>query len=259
MSSIKGILFDKDGTLMEFDSVWIPVGVELVMELLQEVELQEISLARARKQLLEALGIKGTAIAPEGIFLWGTAAQIAEVLKTELVRLGAVSGSNDSSGFELVIREKINRLLAKNAGAIKPRGDVRALLAALRQRGIFIGLATSDTLEASRLCLKQMNIDQYFDYIGADNGIAKTKPHPQLLQDFCSVCDIKPGEIIVVGDSLNDVLFAKNGEAALSILIGEGSYPVQSSCIGMNAVIQPDIFIRSVDELMNRSGGFIWD
>ena len=51
MGKIRGILFDKDGTLMDFEAIWLPVLDELVEGLAQQFQLQE-----AKEKLLAAVG-----------------------------------------------------------------------------------------------------------------------------------------------------------------------------------------------------------
>ena len=57
--------------------------------------------------------------------------------------------------------------------------------------------------------VKKTGIFDYFDYLGTGEE-SKPKPGTFLADKFCSQCDIKANEILIVGDSENDMLFAEN-------------------------------------------------
>jgi phosphoglycolate phosphatase-like HAD superfamily hydrolase len=82
----------------------------------------------------------------------------------------------------------------------------------LKHKDNKLGIATTDTLTATVAGLKRTGIFDYFDYLGTGE---ESKPKPEIfLEDkFCSQCDIKANEILIVGDGKNDMLFAENAGA----------------------------------------------
>ena len=82
----------------------------------------------------------------------------------------------------------------------------------LKQKDYKIGIATTDTLTATVAGLKKTGIFDFFDYLGTGEE-SKPKPETFLADKFCSQCDLKANEILIVGDSQNDMRFAENAGA----------------------------------------------
>ena len=78
-----------------------------------------------------------------------------------------------------------------------------------------------------------------FDYVGGVDGDIRPKPAPDLLQAFCSACGLCPDEVAMVGDTRNDMVFAKNGGAvAVAVLSGSGK---REEFAGIADLILPDV------------------
>lgn len=248
MKNIKGILFDKDGTLLDFNSIWVPVAEALAFELATEFcQAKHLDL---EEKLLKSIGVSCGKVEPMGALAWGTVRDIAEELKAVLQEENIDKALLDN--IEVIIENKISRLSREKSTLVKPIGDLEKLFETLKSLGIRIGLATSDTYESAKLCLKLLKVEQYFDFIGADDGVSKAKPNPDLLNKFCKVCGIKPEEVAVVGDTEVDIELAANGNAALAIAVLSGTNCKDS--ISKKA----DFVLASVHEIIDGNGRFIW-
>ena len=75
---IKGILFDKDGTLIDFYKVWGTAAGPVMDRLLAGCHMGEHEFLK--KELLERLGIHDSEIDPEGAFAWMTYREITDVI-----------------------------------------------------------------------------------------------------------------------------------------------------------------------------------
>ena len=69
---VQAIIFDKDGTLMKFDSFWVGVSRCAVTDILQQLGREDIPVNR----LLEALGVAGDTADIDGLLCKGTYEQI---------------------------------------------------------------------------------------------------------------------------------------------------------------------------------------
>ena len=99
--------------------------------------------------------------------------------------------------------------------------DIKAVLDSLKQRNIWIGLATADTVPSAKNCLKRLEVLEKFDYVGADDGVLRPKPEADMFLEFQKKFGLKPQEIAVVGDTYNDIRFAReNGGVAIGVLSG---------------------------------------
>ena len=72
----KGIVFDKDGTLLDFERCWLPVARHALMTLLDELGLPSELLP----DLLAAGGIHGETYDIDGVFCYGTGAMMIDVI-----------------------------------------------------------------------------------------------------------------------------------------------------------------------------------
>ncbi|MDT2749987.1 hypothetical protein P7H30_09665 [Streptococcus parauberis] len=75
---IKGILFDKDGTLIDFLSLWQPAILPVLNRLMTDYHLYPKY--RYRKQLAEVIGFHNGDIDPEGAIAWKPYQLMAEDL-----------------------------------------------------------------------------------------------------------------------------------------------------------------------------------
>ena len=123
------------------------------------------------------------------------------------------------------VRMQLERLFAEYVTESQAQyvetADIKAVLDSLKQRNIWIGLATADTVPSAKNCLKRLEVLEKFDYVGADDGVLRPKPEADMFLEFQKKFGLKPQEIAVVGDTYNDIRFAReNGGVAIGVLSG---------------------------------------
>jgi len=96
-------------------------------------------------------------------------------------------------------------------GKIRPFPDVEALRE-LRKLGLKMAAVSNASQDNTELVLKAFGLDKYFDVIlGKDySNIDGVKPSPYLIKKALKALELKPEEVLIVGDSPNDVLAGKN-------------------------------------------------
>jgi phosphoglycolate phosphatase len=243
---IKGILFDKDGTLLDFYSGWVPVATQMADRLLEDVGLQDDD--SAKENLLGAIGLHGSRIDPKGILASGTTQDMAEAFVRVLKEKQVISDKLERLQERLT--EELYRLTQSNRHNLKPTADLHRLLGQLRRHGLKIGIATADDLESTQFFLEHAGVAAYFDFIGTSDCFEK-KPGPGMLRAFCEACDMNAEEVAVAGDTATDIRFARNGSAGL--VIG-----VLSGVSGPAELQGADLVIRSVEEIAAENGRLIW-
>lgn len=217
---IKGILFDKDGTILKFQDLWLDAAKHVIREFIlinhipQSEEMQSF--------LLKAMGVENDIINPDGALAYMTYEQIGAIVAAAMWEKNPEWGISDElAGRQMSVL--FETVLTKEQLACTPTCDLKKLFQELKKRGIYIGLATADNLPVTKQCLKQLDVEDVFDFIGCDDGIMHHKPHSDMFNAFCEKYHLKPQEVAVVGDTANDMYFARNGGGiAVGTLSGLG-------------------------------------
>lgn len=216
---IKGILFDKDGTLIDFFALWLNAALETIPLFLEQNGIEPTE--ETEEFLLGVIGVENGKVNPRGALAYKSYKEIAEdicgALKEKQVFLEADK-----------VRRQIETLFVENVtgnGAdYRQFVNVESLLENLKASGVAIGMATADTTASAKACLEKINALHLFDYIGADDGVLKPKPAPDMFEQFKKLTGLESGEIAVVGDTYNDIVFAKeNGGIGVGVLSGVSS------------------------------------
>lgn len=206
---IKGILFDKDGTLLDYDESWLPVNRELA-------RIASEDDAALADHLLAECGMDPVTghIVPDSLLAAGNTRQIAE---------GLVAAGSKVDVIELTI--KLDNLFANAAEFSVPVTDLAAFFSRLKQRGFKLGIASSDNERSIRQTAQRFGISEYVDYIaGYDSGFG-VKPEPGMVIGFCAATGLSPAEVAMVGDNNHDLHMGRNAGTGLKIavLTGTGS------------------------------------
>ena len=201
---IKGVLFDKDGTLLEYHSTQHHIYATLLACLKDDYRVPEPLL----RQLSETLGHLPDGLTPDSLIQFSTNQQIAQALFDTCQSYAEERGWQppfDTNG----LLELIEQFSLGDDVPYVALPNVLETLRYLRKRDYRLGVATVDTLTATVAGLKMTGILEYFDYLGTGED-SRPKPDTSLADRFCSQCGILPNELLIVGDGKNDLLFAQN-------------------------------------------------
>lgn len=226
-SRIEGILFDKDGTLLDFDASWAPVNRKLAML----AASGDQSLA---DRLLLACGMDPVTghIAPDSLFAAGNTREIAD----GLVAAGSPMASE-------VLTPMLDELFADAADLSVPVIELAPLFSRLHGRGLKLGIASSDNEKSIRRIVERFGIANYVDFVaGYDSGHG-SKPEAGMVLGFCRATGLEPGAVAVVGDNNHDMHMGHNAGAGLkvAVLSGTGSRTTLSDAC--------DICLNDIGEL----------
>lgn len=202
-AAIRGIVFDKDGTLFDFSATW----TTWTERLLRELAGQDLRLA-------ERLGARIGFDVKRRVFHAGS--PVIAGTPEELVPLMIDLLPGQDGGALL------GRMLA--AAAEAPQAEavpLAPLLGRFRRAGMAIGLATNDGEAPARAHLAAAGIESLFDFVaGYDSGWG-AKPGPGMLLAFCASMQIVPAEAIMVGDSRHDLMAGRSaGMRTVAVLTG---------------------------------------
>ena len=213
MAEIKGILFDKDGTLVDFDATWFAVGDMLA--------LHTAGGDRARaNELLDLAGydFDTQRFRPDSVFAAGTNEEMVALWHPGLDARGR---SEALAQFERIVTAE---------GSAKPVAlpGCRDALSVLHGRGLRMGVATNDSTSGAERTLAFLGIAQMFEAAYGYDAVANPKPAPDTLYAFCDLTGLKPAQVAMVGDNRHDLQMARAGGAGLSIGVLSGTGTVES-------------------------------
>ncbi len=211
------IIFDKDGTLIDFAATWVPLIRKRVAFLLKRL---------GRNGTLEAFLMKSWGIDPisgrvdprgpcpvsprSDEIIIGTMAlyQHGYPWDEAKVWVGEAFDQADADGDwrQLVV----------------PIEGIQNVLAQLKENGFLIALATNDERRDTEAILRHLNMEGLFDMILCGGEVSPAKPDPETIFKICRTLSVSPQETAMVGDSVTDMMMGKRAGVALTIGILEG-------------------------------------
>ncbi len=206
--AIRGVLFDKDGTLIESDGTWIAVFKSFLAQV-KKLGPDEVDALMAKA----GYDIQNNKLIPGSVLAAGTSQESIAIWWPELDERG--------------VYEKY--LLLNNDFAhlaqdfMKPLMDLVPVLDQLHDMDLKLGVATNDTFRSATGHMHQLGVHGYFvEIIGADS-VAIAKPSGQMIKRFAEATGLKPHEIAMVGDNTHDMEEARAGGAGLAIGVLTGN------------------------------------
>ena len=234
-SGIKAIIFDKDGTLIDFDKFWVSVS-QRAIELIYEA-LGITYDAATSDEIMAAFGVRDGVTDIDGVLCKGTYRQMSDIVFDILTKHGAVL--DREALYSKLLSAYVS---ATDAGVIAPTAkNLREALMELRSSGIRLAVVTTDNFEITKKCLDGLGITELFDKLYCDDGIMPTKPNPAAIADLCERFGIGRESVIMVGDTMTDVRFARAG--------GIGAVGVSHNPKNIERLATADAVLYDVSEL----------
>lgn len=232
----KAIIFDKDGTLIDFDAMWGSWTLIIADRLtaLSQIAMREpLCLAMgydyARRKVLADGKLAATP-------MWQLYDLTIDVLHAQGVEI--------EKAKELVEKAWV---IPEPVELAKPFTDTRALFGKLHKQGIKIAIATTDDRDPTQAMIDAFDIGDYIEtMVCSDDGI-KAKPAPDMVLTICQRMGIDPAQVMVVGDTTADLKMARAAGVGLVVGVLSG---VSSA---RDLIPYADVLIESVDELHHYS------
>ena len=205
----QGILFDKDGTLLDFNKTWLPVYRCAAREFAQgDSKLADQLLARHGFDISNQRVIGGSLLAA------GNNDQIAVAWAKQIdqqQRVGQIS-------------ERLDQIFciegAKHATAVAGLSET---LRILKLSGLKLGVATADSYQGIINSLQAFDVLDEFDFLaGYDSGHG-VKPGGGMVAAFCRQLQLEVIKVVVVGDNRHDMEMGRNANAGLCVGVLTGT------------------------------------
>jgi phosphoglycolate phosphatase len=233
LDGIDLIVFDKDGTLIDFGAMWAGWAVDIGRRL-------DVATGRpVAGDVFAAIGFDPTAnrVLPGGPLAVSTMAGIAETVAA-VVRRWCPSVAAARRAVETAWFEPDPVALAK------PLADLADLFDRLVESGRQIAVATTDDRAPTEATLRGLGLrDRVSALACGDDGIG-LKPDPAMVLAICAVLLAEPARTAIVGDTPADLTMGR--AAGLGRVIGV------LSGVGRRADLEPlaDTLLTSVGELV---------
>ncbi len=208
--AIKGILFDKDGTLIEVNGTWIPLYKSMLVDVFGH-SADEVTDLLSRTGFIESTN----AIRAGSVMAGGTTAEIAEIWWPEV-----------SAGERRDRVYHIDNVIAPQAKSfVKPLMDLAHVFDELHEMGLVLGVGTNDGEASGRAHMLHLGVDHYFKIILGSDSVAVPKPSGHMIARFAEVTGLERHEIAMVGDNSHDMEEARLGGAlAIAVLSGNAAH-----------------------------------
>lgn len=217
--NIKGVIFDKDGTLYNYSQVWGPVVKDYVDTILKTFSVRNEK--KARQEIFEIIGVdnRGNHY-PDGLlFNHDKIARIFFRILNFCIR-------NTISPFKLwtILKPMLNGQSAKLIFKLRSMDFTYLidLFRELSEKGIIIGLVTNDITSNTKAFLDISKTDQYVRFLRTKESNCKRKPHTESIKQFEALYGLKSDEICIVGDSIVDMEYAKASHAGYIVAVMTG-------------------------------------
>lgn len=233
LDGIDLLIFDKDGTLIEFHLMW-GAWVEALA-----TGLEDAAGLPLRAGLYPLLGVDPATglVHAHGLLAATPMSRIREAIEAYV----------DSAGAGAVVATAAVDAAwhAPDPVALaQPVTNLPALLSRLRERVGTFAVATSDDRRPTERTLAALGVAGEFAALAcADDGI-RTKPSPDPVIHLCATIGIAPDRVAVIGDSPADLLMGRAAGVALVIGVLTG--------VGDRASLEPlaDLVLGSIAELV---------
>lgn len=216
---LDGILFDKDGTLLEFGSLWISWAEQLIADIAKQTDLS----GEEKKALAKEIGFNEEASNwdPKGPLCIGSLDHVITIISSNLYRQGfswdeSVSIVTDAHAA-VDRREEWKK-------SIRPVDGLRKFLSDAKDSSLKLGVVTSDNHQQAVKHLEALEIDDYFSSIIGHDQVKRGKPYPDMVEAACAELNMRPEKTLIIGDSNGDMILGKQSDSVANIgIVAEAS------------------------------------
>ena len=212
---IKAIIWDLDGTLIDF----------------------KINSVKARMKAIKVLRDYGIPKEKLSIEI-----SILENVKSSRVIFNELGFSSEK--IKEITNEVNNAVIqVEHEAAIKATltKGIDQVLEFAKKKGLKQAVFTYNTHTNARISLETANIFNYFEVIVGRDDTKNLKPHPDHLKHICEKINVKPDQIVVLGDTGRDIEAAINiGSRSIALNTKIPNYLKRDMFSKADKIIEPE-------------------
>lgn len=215
LTSIKGVIFDLDGTLVDSMWLWRDIDIEYLGS-------RNIAFT---KDLQESI---------EGMTFWETAVYIKNTY-------------NIPDTLEEMTQEWIYMAREHYEKNVPLKPGVSGFLKHLKNTGVKMGIATSNSRELCEIVLKSLGIKDYFDHVTTGNDVTEGKPSPHIYLNTAAKIKISPEDCLVFEDVPMGIMAGKRAGMKVCAVEDEFSKHLKDAKMDM-----ADFYINDFTEILEK-------
>ncbi|TAK01816.1 MAG: HAD family hydrolase [Chloroflexota bacterium] len=222
LAGVELAIFDKDGTLIEFDRMWAGWVRELG---------DRLAAANRGRRLDDLVhDVMGVDVDTGRVYPHGGLAATPMARLREALTAAVAGGGPEGPA---VGPEEARRIVdaawhAPDPVALaRPITDLPAFFTALRAAGVRIAVATSDDREPTERTLAKLNVADLVEAIACADDGRPVKPDPAAIQWLCHTLGVPESRTAMIGDSPADLAMGRAAgvRVVVGVLTGVGDRP----------------------------------
>lgn len=232
------VIFDKDGTLVDFGLLWAAKTEAAVGALVQAVDGDGTLSA----ELYSMLGYDPTArrFEPHSPMVTAPMPTLNTLAAAALYRQGCgwlEAELQVAAHFTPTMDSVFDRSL------LRPTADLPMLFDRLRRAGVRIAVITSDDHAPTATTLEWLGVAHHVEFLAAADDPYPHKPAPEAVWAACAALGVDAAHCAFVGDSTTDMLMAQRAGVGLRVAVRTGL--MDDAALAPHA----DIVLASVGEI----------
>jgi len=227
------VIFDKDGTLVCFHTMWNSWCEELAGRMTVETE---------KDMTEDVYDLMGYDSKTKKIGMGMLAEKTHPYIKEKVVEMLVKQGFKDWEAKKVL--EKTWKDTPENM-QIKMTGNLRDLFSRLKENEIKIAICTSDSREGTEEFLERLHLEELVDIVVCgDDKVSKSKPDPHNAIYICRELNVNLSDAIMVGDTPADTIMGQAANLGLTIgvLTGVGTH---------EDLTHADLIVNNVSEVVD--------
>lgn len=206
------VIFDKDGTLIDFQRMWGQWAVAFAERISQQIAVD------VRHDILQVYGVdpRSLRIDPQGALSISPMATMQQMVVSHIMPYC----SDMVQAYQIVQQAWQPPDPTVN---VYPLADLPQLFGQLRQLGVVIAVATADNREPTIATLTHLGVIHHVAALAcADDPHMPPKPAPDKIWAVCQAVGVHPHDAIMIGDTPADMQMGHNAGVMAQIGVTSG-------------------------------------
>ena len=221
IGSIKGVIFDKDGTLSNSEDYLSEIAkarIEFSVRKFINLRINKIKILILKKLLFSLYGLKSFGLSANAIM--AIASREQNIISTATIF--SLFGFNWSKAIEMSqqIFDEVDISLSNNKTYSKCPKPLTSgafdFLISLKEKGVNLALMTNDTRSGVEEFISSNKLQGLFRYLWSAE-CKPSKPNPRAVIELCKRINLKPAECALISDADTDLQMAKKAQIPLAI------------------------------------------